>query len=106
MSSPPSVAMPAYGRLGQTLVQQMEQERGEHRDDLLADVDVCGLDVPYPRPVVQVRAGLAKPLRVMRRENGCDVNAGTGVDHVADPLAQCLLPLSRLRLRRSTPDRG
>ena len=43
---PEVVAMPAYGRLGQTQVQQMEQERREHLNDLLAYDDVAGLDVP------------------------------------------------------------
>ena len=54
------VAMPAHGGLGQTLIQQIEQERREQLDDLLAHDEVRRLDVPGPRPVVQVRAGLAE----------------------------------------------
>ena len=38
--------MPAYGGLGQALIQQVEQERREQLNDLLAHDDVCGLDVP------------------------------------------------------------
>ena len=43
---PEVVAMPVHGRLGQTPVQQMKQERREHADDLLADFDVRRLVVP------------------------------------------------------------
>ena len=43
---PEVVAMPAYGGLGQALVQQVEQERREQLNDLLTHDDVCGLDVP------------------------------------------------------------
>ena len=43
---PEVVAMPAYGGLGQAQVEQMQQERCEHLNDLLAHDDVGGLDVP------------------------------------------------------------
>jgi len=68
---PEIVAMPAHGGFGQTLVQQVQQERREQRDDLLANGNVGRLDVPGPWPVVQIRAGLVKSLRVMRLDNGC-----------------------------------
>jgi hypothetical protein len=59
--------MAAHGGFGQTLVQEMQQERREQRDDVLADGDVGRLDVPALWPVVQVRAGLAKSVSVVRR---------------------------------------
>jgi len=43
---PVVVAMPAEGCLGQTLFQQVQPERRERPNDVLADEDVCGLDVP------------------------------------------------------------
>jgi len=44
--------MPAQRCLGQTLVQQMKQERRERLNELLAHEDICGLDVPGSGPVV------------------------------------------------------
>jgi len=97
---PEVVAMPAQGCLGQTLVQQVQEEWHEHLNDLLAKECVCGLDMPGSGPVVQARAGLLKALRVPRIENERALSAAMGVDHVARPVAQCLPPLSRLRLCR------
>jgi len=57
--------MPADGCLGWAFVQQMEQERREHLNDLLAHEDVRGLDLPGSGPVVQIRAGLEKVLRLL-----------------------------------------
>ncbi len=100
--------MVAYGGLGQTLVQQVEQERREHLNDLLAHDDGCGLDVPRPRPIVQARPGQAwaLALRVLRLKNGRALSAATGVAHVVCPLAECLSPLCRLRLRRCAAGRS
>jgi len=41
-----AVAMPTQACLNQTLVQQVQQERHERLNDLLAREDVCGLDAP------------------------------------------------------------
>ena len=43
---PEVVAMSAHGGLGQTRIQQVEQERREQLDDALTHGDVCRLDVP------------------------------------------------------------
>jgi len=50
---PQVLAMPADGCVGQSLVQQMEQEWREHLNDLLAHEDVRRLGVPGSGPVVQ-----------------------------------------------------
>ena len=55
---PEIVSMPASGLLIQSLVQQLEQERREQLDDLLADGEVLWQAAPGPRPLVQVWAKL------------------------------------------------
>ncbi len=56
----------AYGCLGQALIQQVQQERCEHFNDLLAQGDIRRIDVPGSRPVIEVRAGLAQALHMLR----------------------------------------
>ena len=59
--------MPAEACLGQALIQQVQQERREHLNDLLAHGDVCGIDMPGSGPVIEVRDSLAQALRVLRQ---------------------------------------
>lgn len=80
--------MPADGGLGQTLVQQVQEERHENLDDLLAHGNVRGLDVPRSWPVIEVRDGLAKTLCVLGIDAERAPGAALGVDHVARPLTQ------------------
>ena len=49
---PEVVAMPADGLAGQALVQQIEQERYERLNDLLAHGQVLRQVMPRPRPVL------------------------------------------------------
>lgn len=60
---PQIVAMPAHGRLGQPLVQQVQQERCERLDDLLTHGDVSRLDPPLGHELE-----IAERLRFIKRE--------------------------------------
>ena len=51
--------MPTQGSHREPLIQQVEQERRQGLDDLLAHGEVYRLELPLLRPGIQVRTGLS-----------------------------------------------
>lgn len=62
---PQVVAVTPKAGLGQALLEQVQQKRGERVDYLLAHCDVRGLDVPRSGPIIEVRHCLAQALCVL-----------------------------------------
>ena len=71
---PDVVALRAEDCLGQTLLQQVQQERRKQLNDLLAHGDVLGLDVPRSRPFIEARTGLVKTLCMPRMSSATSQN--------------------------------
>ena len=95
---PQIVAVQVAGLARQTLTQQVQQERGERRNDLLAGNDVTFFATPTCRPSRQIRAVGGQ---VWRDYDGSQFFLEF-VWHASDLDIEPVLPLPRLRLRCRT----
>ena len=94
---PDVVAVAGESLMGESVLQQIDQEGFDALDDVLADGDIAWLICPGLGPVCQIRAQLLEG-------GGCGWDNRSVIDlptlgcHAADPLAQCLSSLPRFRL--------
>ena len=88
--------------IGESLLQQIDQEGLDGLDDALADGDIAVLNSPEIGPIRQVRAKFVQG-GASGRDNRALIHSPTFPTHATHPPAQCLSPLSGLRLRRRAP---
>jgi len=94
---PEIIPVLVQGLARETEAEQVQQEGFEDLHDTLSRSEVALLEAPTPRPVLQVRAILFEALEIRCHNDGLAHCLGLATD-AADPLAQCLPPLSRLCL--------
>lgn len=94
---PDVVAVAGKRLVGESVLQEIDQEGLDELDDVLADGEIIWLICPSLGPVCQVRAELLEG-------GGCGWDNRSVIDsltlacHAADPPAQCLSSLPRLCL--------
>ena len=104
---PEMVSVAVEGFSCQGLREQMQQKGPEERDHALAQGKIGVVVAPALRPVAEIRAQFGQRLG----EASFGDNRGDSPDslvyrHVAHAFAQCLPPLSRIRLPTGTALRG